>query len=63
MTGVQTCALTIYDAPVLDSQRRQRFRKSISFGYVEDNGILVLEVKDSKLVYRDDAVISEFNKV
>lgn len=52
-----------YGASVPDSQRRQRFRKSVSFGYVEDEGILVLKIENSKLVYLDDAVIPEYNKV
>ncbi len=52
-----------YDASVPESQRRQRFRKSISYGYIENNGVLVLKVEDSKLVYRDDDVIPKFNKV
>jgi len=52
-----------YDSSVPKEQRRQRFRKSIAFGYVEENGSLVLEIKDGKLVYRDDAIISKFNKV
>ncbi len=52
-----------YDASVPDSQRRQRFRKSISFGYIEKNGALVLKVESGKLVYRDDSIISKFNQV
>ena len=50
-----------YDASVPNSQRRQRFRKSISFGYVEENGILVMKVKNGQLIYRDDSVIPRFN--
>ncbi len=34
----------------LQGQRRQRFRKSISNGYVVQEGVLVMEVKDGKLV-------------
>lgn len=52
-----------YDASVPDSQRRQRFRKSISFGYVEANGVLVLKIEDGQLVYRDDTVIPMYNQV
>jgi len=52
-----------YGASVPESQRRQRFRKSISYGYVQNNGALVLKVENSKLVYRDDDVIPKFNKV
>lgn len=32
------------------SERRQRFRKSISYGWVSKNGRLVMEVKDGRLV-------------
>lgn len=52
-----------YDISIDKSQRRQRFRKSISSGYVKNNGILVMEIKDGKLVYRDDEIISKFNQV
>lgn len=52
-----------YNASVPKEQRRQRFRKSISFGYVEENGILILKIQDGKLIYRDDTVIPKFNKV
>lgn len=51
-----------YDVSVPDSQRRQRFRKSIPFGYVEANGELVLEIQDGLIVFRDDSVIPRFNK-
>lgn len=51
-----------YDSLVPSSQRRQRFRKNISFGYIEKNGVLVLEIKDGRLIYRDDNVIQEFNR-
>ncbi|MCF6337823.1 MAG: hypothetical protein L3J84_07695 [Gammaproteobacteria bacterium] len=52
-----------YDSSVPKEQRRQRFRRSISFGYVETNGCLIMKVEDGKLVYRDDKVIPKFNKV
>jgi len=52
-----------YDASVPDSQRRQRFRKSISFGFVENNGILVFRIENGKLTYRNDGVIPELNRV
>lgn len=52
-----------YDASVHRSQRRQRFRRSISFGYIDTHGVLVLQIKNGKLVYRDDSVISKFNQV
>lgn len=52
-----------YDLSIDKSQRRQRFRKSISSGYVKNNGILVMEIKDGKLIYRDDDIISKLNQV
>ena len=52
-----------YDVSIDKSQRRQRFRKSISGGYVERNGILIMEVKEGKLMYRDDKIISKLNQV
>lgn len=52
-----------YGASVPDSQRRQRFRKSISFGYIEKNGVLVLKIENGALTYRDDTVIPKFNLV
>ena len=37
-------------ASVENSARRQRFRRSIPFGWVFRNGSLIMEVKDGKLV-------------
>ena len=51
-----------YDNSVPDSQRRQRFRKSISHGYVESNGVLVLKIEEGELVYKDDSIIPAFNQ-
>ncbi|WP_035236580.1 hypothetical protein [Desulfobacter vibrioformis] len=52
-----------YDDSAPKAQRRQRFRKSISFGYVETHGVLLLKIEDGRLVFRDDNVIPIFNKV
>ena len=52
-----------YDTSIDKSQRRQRFRRSIPSGYVKNNGVLVMEIKDGNLVYRDDDIISKFNQV
>lgn len=39
------------DATALEaSERRQRFRRSIPFGWVSKNGRLVMDVKDGKLI-------------
>lgn len=51
-----------YDISVPDSQRRQRFRKNISFSYVEANGELVLKIEDGVITFRDDSVIPRLNK-
>lgn len=51
-----------YDSSVPKEQRRQRFRKSISFGYVETKGILILKISDGKLIFRDDKEIIRFNQ-
>jgi len=52
-----------YDVSVPDAERRQRFRKSISFGFVKKNGVLVFEIENGKLTYRDDNVIPNLNRV
>nr|WP_317200191.1 hypothetical protein [uncultured Psychrobacter sp.] len=52
-----------YDVSIEKSQRRQRFRKSISGGYVEKNGTLIMEVKEGKLVYRNNEIIPKLNRV
>lgn len=52
-----------YDVSIDKSQRRQRFRKSIPSGYIEKNGILVMQIEDGNLVYRDDEIIPKFNQV
>ncbi|HFQ5058606.1 TPA: hypothetical protein ACGU7J_004048 [Vibrio vulnificus] len=51
-----------YDSSVPAALRRQRFRKNIPFGYIENNGILVLEITNGTLTYRDDEVIPRFNR-
>ncbi|USD56356.1 MULTISPECIES: hypothetical protein [Vibrio] len=51
-----------YNSSVPAAQRRQRFRKNIPFGYVENNGILVLEITNGTLTYRNDEVIPRLNR-
>lgn len=51
-----------YDTSVPVSQRRQRFRKNISFGYVEANGKLVLKIENGVIVFRDDYIIPKLNE-
>ena len=52
-----------YDVSIDKSQRRQRFRKSISGGYVEKNGILIMEIKEGELISSDNEIISRLNQV
>ena len=52
-----------YDISVPVLQRRQRFRKAISFGHVKKNGEIVLKIENGKLVFRDDEIITKFNQV
>lgn len=43
-----------YNESVPSTQRRQRFRKSINFSYVRNNGTRVMEIKDNKLVFENE---------
>lgn len=52
-----------YDVSIDKSQRRQRFRKIISGGYVEKNGILIMEIKEGELISSDNEIISRLNQV
>ncbi|MET2845345.1 hypothetical protein ABXV23_01215 [Vibrio owensii] len=51
-----------YNPNIPSNQRRQRFRKSIPYRYVENNGILVLQITNGTLSYRDDEVIARLNE-
>lgn len=53
--------LANYDKTVPEGKRRQRFRKNIPHGFIDNNGELVLQIKKGKLVFRDDRVITRFN--
>lgn len=50
-----------YDASAPASQRRQRFRKGISSGYVEAHGTVILKIKDGAILERHDEVLNGFN--
>ncbi|RWX47088.1 hypothetical protein H206_00128 [Candidatus Electrothrix aarhusensis] len=50
-----------YDSKVPSSMRRQRFRKSISHGFVNKNGLLVIEIRGGKIITRKDNVLLELN--
>lgn len=39
------------DATTASSDRRQRFRRSIPFGWISKNGVLVMEVAEGKLIF------------
>ncbi|MGO0307974.1 hypothetical protein ACTL6P_15480 [Endozoicomonas acroporae] len=51
-----------YDRSADAQARRQRFRKSISFGYVRDHGELVLQITGGVIAYRDDGIIRRYNE-
>lgn len=51
-----------YDPNAPRNQRRQRFRKSIPYGYVQNNGALVLRIKDGILLEHHENVINELNQ-
>lgn len=53
---------TNYDKNAPNGMRRQRFRKNIPFRYVETNGELVLKIIQGKLIFKDDSVITRFNR-
>ena len=50
-----------YDTSAPAGQRRQRFRKNISSGYVEANGSLILKIQEGIIVERHDDVLDRFN--
>jgi hypothetical protein len=39
----------------------QRFRRSIPYSYTQDNGILILEIRNGVIAFRDDSVIPQLN--
>ncbi len=45
-----------------DALRRQRFRKSIPFAFVQLNGTPILEIDNAILTFRDDHQIDRFNE-
>jgi len=50
-----------YDSSAPSSERRQRFRKNVPFGYVEKNGVLILKIEEGALLERHDGIIIEMN--
>lgn len=51
-----------YDSSIPPEQRRQRYRKNIPFGYIDKNGIPILQIEDGVLIFRDDTIIPKFNQ-
>jgi hypothetical protein len=50
-----------YQADAPAESRRQRFRKSIPYRYVENNGLLLLQIADAKIVYRNDELLNTYS--
>lgn len=50
-----------YDSRIPKELRRQRFRKSIPYGYVQDSGVLILRIEEGLLVDSDDDALKKFN--
>lgn len=50
-----------YKAGLPSNERRQRFRKNISYTHVEKNGHLVLRIANGLLVERYDDLLDSFN--
>ncbi|MCU6226336.1 hypothetical protein [Morganella morganii] len=52
-----------YDRSAASSVRRQRFRKSISYGFVQRCGRTVLEIRSGYLYSKDDNLLQELNQL
>lgn len=50
-----------YNLNVEKSQRRQRFRKSISFKFVQEKGKTILEIKNGILSFKDKKTLDKLN--
>lgn len=48
-----------YDSSTPAAQRRQRFRKNITYTHVARNGIPILTIKDGKISFRDDQALND----
>lgn len=51
-----------YDSLAPSEKRKQRFRKTIKFAHVRDNGRLVLEIQNGNLIFSDQSIIDELNQ-
>lgn len=52
-----------YDTTQPASQRRQRFRKNVTSGFVDTNGSLILKIEDGALVESKEEVLTSFNEL
>lgn len=51
-----------YDSSAPANERRQRFRKNIPYTHVENNGQVILEIKDGLIVNKNDKLLDKFNQ-
>lgn len=54
---------TNYDRTVEREMRRQRFRRSIPFGFVQQHGRTLLEVRGGHMYSKNDSLLEEFNRL
>jgi len=52
-----------YDRSVGSDSRRQRFRKSIPYGFVQVHGRTILEVNAGEIYSRNDSLLETFNRL
>ncbi|HHR5860349.1 TPA: hypothetical protein ACS70L_002700 [Providencia alcalifaciens] len=52
-----------YNRNVESSVRRQRFRKTIPYGYVQSNGRTILEIRSGDIYSRNDNILASFNSL
>lgn len=50
-----------YNKTAPSEQRRQRFRKSISSGFVSEHGLPILEIKNGILIHRHDQTLDDLS--
>ncbi|BDM63239.1 hypothetical protein NFHSH190041_06910 [Shewanella sp. NFH-SH190041] len=50
-----------YDRQADGASRKQRYRKSIPYGYVQKNGIVVLRIEECEMVYKCEEALNRFN--
>lgn len=51
-----------YDSSAPSSERRQRFRRSITAGYVSLHGKVILKIENGKLIEKNDDILNELNE-